>query len=99
MIIDKKIIVDFSVKDFKEVYLVPIPEGSKLLKVMALHDGIYAWYAIPSMVMKPDVNKFVIVKPGESIPPSAELIDILDTIVETKKGQAVVVYPIFKLKE
>lgn len=85
-----------------------VPEGSVFLKVAALHDGIYAMYAVPELVtMNREDHLFYVVRPQESIPADARFIDILTVIVEIPQidketgqqvdlQQGVVMYPIFR---
>lgn len=90
----------FSETGFKDSYPIVVPEGSKLLAVKILHDGIYAFYAIPEIEVALNQREvFVLMKPNQSIPDNAEFIDVLDTVIETPQGQGIMIFPIYKLKE
>lgn len=89
----------FENTDFKENYPIVVPEGSKLLAVKILHDGIYAFYAIPEIEVALNQKEvFILMKPNQSIPDNADFIDVLDTVIETPKGQGIMIFPIYKLK-
>lgn len=77
---------------------VTVPEGSMFLDVSILHDGIYAWYRVPELVTETITERFYFSIPDKDIPDDAKFIRVLDTVIETKEGQGIVAFPIFKLK-
>jgi hypothetical protein len=75
-----------------KTYSIVIPGGSILRKAVIFHDGIYIYNGT-------QIIKFLIANPKMDIPFNAKFIDILSTIMETKEGQGVIVFPIYQFTE
>lgn len=84
----------------KEINSLFVPEGSQFLAAKILHDGIYVWYAVSELITElTKKESFVLMKPEQSIPENSTFITVLDTIVETPQGQAIMIFPLYKLNE
>jgi len=98
MKVEKYLLKSFEEQEHKESITVSVPTGSNFLSAEILHDGIYVWYSIPDLVIESTKEeKFVIVKPGQSIANDSTFVAILNTVMETPKGQAIIIFPLFKL--
>jgi hypothetical protein len=76
-----------------------VPEGSKLLSLEVLPDGIYAFLATPELeVPMTDQHRFWIGNTELSIPENAEFMSILSVFVNDGPGkEGLAIFPIFKL--
>ena len=83
----------------QEISSVTIPEGSNFIKAKILHDGIYLFFEIPgddeSLPMVKE--SYYILKPKQEVPKNSRFVDLLDTIIETKDGQGMILFPIYKI--
>lgn len=84
---------------YKEVYVVDVPSNSIYLDIKALNDGIYVFYQVPELVVEENIFVyFKIIKPNASIPNGYVCIKLLDTVMESKGQQVVIIHPIYTLK-
>ena len=89
------IIKPFKIKDFQtpdNEVSIAVPTGSIFRTMKIFHDGVYAIYEVPELVMNTYItDKYVLIGRDKSIPNGAEYIDILDLIVELpiKEGDTV----------
>lgn len=104
--IEKVLIMPFNDKT-TQINEVEVVQSAKFLeKVKILHDGIYGFYEMPSILSANDLvrkDKFYVMKPGDLTPDQGRLIDILDVIIEVNDGnqaeptQGVMLFPVYKL--
>jgi hypothetical protein len=85
----------FKFKDFHapatDVNKISVPAGSTFLnKVIVQHDGIYAYFTVPEVILSDDleVHGFKIISGKDSVPDSAEFIDILSVVYEITPEEA-----------
>lgn len=83
---------------------VDLVSGARIIKVIALHDGIYGMFEVPELTMNvTDRYKFRIIPPNETIPDHSKCIDVLTLIVEVPAtedrpaSQAVQIIPIYQI--
>jgi hypothetical protein len=72
------------------------------LKVLTLSEGIYGYYEIGELeTTSTELHRYIVIRPGNSIPMDAIFVDILSMIVELPegKGQGTVVFPLYRLKD
>jgi hypothetical protein len=88
----------FEDKEIKQVYEITVPLGAVLLDAKVLHDGIYVWFTIPELeTHETKIERFIIYRKGINLPDEAVFLTILDTIIESQKGQGILIFPIFKI--
>lgn len=79
-----------------------VPTGSTFRACNILPDGIYVWYEVTEMegIALDQKESFTILGTGNKmqVPQNAYFVKLLDWIVETEKGQGVMIYPIYKFK-
>lgn len=97
------VVKDFLMHSFAsaptERFDVIVPEGSIFLGAKILNDGVYVWYQMSTLEGLPTrTDSYIMAVNSRELPEGAEFVALLDTIIETPKGQGVVVFPIFKLK-
>ena len=98
MKVEKFLLHSFEEGISKSENVILVPEGSIFLQLSMLHDGIYAWYQVTELIADSKEEKFAILKTNGSVPDNADFVQIIDTIVDTPQGQAIVIFPIYKLK-
>lgn len=99
MKIERFLLHSFEEKEVQDVYKVTVPQGSNFLAAKIMADGIYVWYTVSELeVPKDQVESFSIIRPTMSVPDGGVFIEILDTIIETKEGQGIIIFPLYKLK-
>jgi len=102
------ILQNFLLKDFSEgktaKSTVVYPQGSIFLKLQIKPQGIFAYYAVPTLLPEPvqlEEDSFVIIGSGEEIPGGSQFVDMLSVVTEGEEDgqQAMVVFTIFKLSK
>lgn len=100
MIIERFLLRSFEEQELKEKIVINVPEGSRFLTGILLHDGVYAVYETPELeVADTQEEAFAIIKPKQSIPIGARFQILLNVVMETKEGQGVLLFPLYKFEE
>ena len=102
-------IKSFKIKDFQNTEtesVIDVPTGSIYRDMKLFHDGIYAFFEVPEMLMNStERHKYKLVTGNSSIPSDSIFIALLDVIVEVppeKEGeqpkQGIQIIPIYEIK-